>query len=440
MNTELAKNTEQVQLPYNVLTFIAHESAPGFTPLNNSGAGEGAGGSAVVAEMQTKEFGLNGTILSPRPSVDYISTDPSHIFFDPVQISEIYANPLENQSLVQEILQSAQNADIVYAHYPVAGIIIAALKREGRLGEKKFVYMGHTWGRVVDPTNENRRRNANPERYKAEETILQEADVIITATEAERQMIARDYAIPFRKTVVDAILQKIRVVPLGVDHAQFNPEKRQLRRQQVRKSYLGQHSESLNFFMLARFETLKGQLAAVKGFSEAYTRLKNEGKNSDISLSLFGGPIGGAYYGRIIEFLDGLEDPIKDEVKSRVMFHGGVPALDAIATGDVFLGPSSFESFYLSFVEAGACAIPAILSNIPTICEVAGESPWYVPPPDTNDDSVVDIARGIIAMTTDTAYREECSQAVFNQVAQYTWENSSSHLKDVFREVLSEKN
>lgn len=433
--TTLVENRERLQKPVRIITFIAHESAAGFSANNGAMLGNKnkAGGAAVVAEMQTRSLramGINATILSPRPQAIDAPKDEFHNYHTTITKEEILKNPLYNPEFVAEVLSNVENADIIYAHYPTAGIVIAELKKEGKIKpETKFVYMGHTWEKIVNKSNSDRRRSASYERYRAEQGILETADIIVTGTNTERANIARTYFSP-HLTETD-IRNKIRVVPLGIDTNEFNPEKRAERRKEVREEFLGDLSSSLNFFIHGRFDSLKGQLSAVRGFCDALRK----DPSLDISLSLIGGPFEGEYYEKIKDYLS--TQP--DEIKNRVLLFGPKSALDSIAAGDVFLGASSTESWYLSATEAMACGVPTILSDIDTLWDVAGYYTFYVTPPENGESDTTKITDAIVAMATNESYRNACGEYNYQRASQYTWERSATALADVFDELTESK-
>lgn len=80
-------------------------------------------------------------------------------------------------------------------------------------------------------------------------------------------------------------------------------------------------------------------------------------------------------------------------LEHQVIFPGFVPyellpSLYALSSGLVF--PSLYEGFGLPPLEAAACGVPVVTSNVSSMPELLGDFPIYV-----NPESVADIARGM---------------------------------------------
>lgn len=378
------------------------------------------GGAALVARMQAETLSNRGKevrVISPKPNGDAIHPTIPHEFFDKPEVP--------NEQLLQEF-QSDRWTDYfhdmfggcrvgaVYAHYFVAGGIMADFKSNG-LGHVPFIYMGHSWDRVVRTMDGD--RSMSPLRSQAEFNILERADALIVATNAERRLLASKYGNDFSRGEY-GILEKTHVVPLGVDKKIFNPANIERLRRERRTSLVPDEiRDSLNFFILGRISPQKRQLEAVEAFSEV---AKDPALN--ISLSIFGGPLTGDYYKEIKDYVNG--QPA--EVRERVLFHGVHPAEVAIAAGDVFLGPSSWETWFLALTEAAASGKPTIVSDKPILREVAGEGSLYV-----GDRDINSIAQAIHKMATDFRFRQYSASYNAYRAAEYTWQNSASMLESV---------
>jgi len=397
---------------------IAHES-----PVARIGAK--VGGAAAVALNQSREMhrmGRNVKLIGPRNGGRGTLDIPHELFQMPESTSnEQLLTALKSDewmSYWEKVFRpdaESQECD-VYGHYFVAGDIISQMN--GSIRGRKL-YMGHSWDRTVrrmDPS-----RKITPLREKAENSILNNADTVIVSTDAERCMVAEDYqdAVSGGQK---AILDKIHVVPLGLDADTFKPEHLARNRQEHRESLLGPElGKTLNFYMVGRIAPQKNQLMAVQAFAETLMA----DRNLNISLSIYGGPLEGKYYDRIEEFI--ATQP--EEIRRRLKFHGVQDANVAHAVGDVFLGNSVWETFFLAAAEAMASGKPTIISDKPILREVAGEGSLYV-----KETDVMDTATKIHRMATDEEIRRYSSTYNFNKAwQQYTWEKSARRLDEVWQ-------
>lgn len=410
MQTLEARTTNQLDL------VIAHESA-------FAQPGGKVGGAAHVVRKQAEALLFNShpvRVISPKPEGQTVEAShvPAVLFDKPDtpdndELLRILTTDGYFQRFGDLLVRNVADSP-VYAHYYVAGGVASKLKKERIMG-RPLVYMGHSWDRVVATMDPTRRISSG--RDSTERQILNLTDDLIVATNAERRLLAAEYA----DVVVGgekAIFKKTHVVPLGVDRNIFNPVNIGKLRTQVRREMLPEDlQESTNFFMLGRISEQKDQLGAIQAFSEVV-----RDPNLDISLSIFGGPLKGEYYERIMDYL--ASQP--QAVRQRTLFHGIQPTETALATGDVFLGPSRWETWFLSLSEAMAAGLPTIVSDKPILREVGGTGTFYVD--EINPDSIAS-AIHLVSTNPELRYRSSVSNIV--QSCSYTWGNSARALRRV---------
>lgn len=404
-------------IPRKVL--IAHESP-------DAQIGGKVGGAAAVALNQSREMhrmGRNIELIGPKNGGVGKLDIPHQLFSIPeTSHNDELLETLRNDvwmSFWEQTLRTDENGECdVYGHYYVAGGIMSEMN--GAINGKK-IYMGHSWDRTIQRMDPN--RTTSNTRGKAEVSILKHADAIVTSTEAERQMIALDYqdSVPSGRK---EILGKIHVVPLGVDSSSFSPENLAKKRQEHRGKLLKGLGNSLNFYMVGRIAPQKNQLNAVRAFTEM---LKAE-SGLDVSLSIYGGPLdNNKYYDLLRQYI--ATQP--EEIQNRIIFHGVQDADIAHATGDVFLGNSVWETFFLAGAEAMASGKPTIVSDKPILREVAGEGSLYV-----DETDISDTASKIHRMATDEEIRQYSSTYNFNKAwQQYTWKKSARRLDEVWKSL-----
>jgi glycosyltransferase involved in cell wall biosynthesis len=397
--------------------FIAHESP-------DAHFGGKVGGAAEVALQQSHEMhkmGRDVRLIGPQNGGPSRLVMPNTLF----KVPELATN----DALLEEFKSdkwmsfwkkslSGDNGEEcdVYGHYYVAGDIMNQMN--GTIKGRR-VYMGHSWDRSVAQMDPDRK--ITTVRDAAELSILKTSDLIVTSTNAEKQSIAQAYG-----QAVDggtqAILNKVRVVPLGVDSEKFSSLNIAEMRKETRSKLIPEElRDSLVFYMVGRVAPQKNQLHAMQAFAEVAKDPK-----LNISLSLFGGPLeDNPYLDEIREFISTLPP----HVQQRIRFHGIVDGEIAHAVGDVFLGPSVWETFFLAGAEAMYAGRPTILSDKPILREVGGQGSLYV-----DETKVESIGGAIHTMATNQAARAFSSSENFKKATiNYTWKASAKHLDEAWK-------
>ncbi|MGQ9598820.1 MAG: glycosyltransferase family 4 protein [Anaerolineae bacterium] len=137
-----------------------------------------------------------------------------------------------------------------------------------------------------------------------------------------------------------------------------------------------------------------------------------------------------------------LADDILDQVRrwslqGRVIMTGYVPDADlpGLLSGALaFVFPSLYEGFGLPVLEAMACGVPVVCSNVSSLPEVAGEAALLVDPLDTH---ALSLALGQIV--TNEELRRRLVERGFDQIQRFSWRRCAQEtlqvLEDVGREV-----
>jgi glycosyltransferase involved in cell wall biosynthesis len=121
----------------------------------------------------------------------------------------------------------------------------------------------------------------------------------------------------------------------------------------------------------------------------------------------------------------------RQNVKSRVDFVGVVaeskmPSLYRGAKALVF--PSLYEGFGLPVVEALACGIPVVTSNITAMPEVAGSAALLVDP-----ISVEQIEMAVEKIVTDASVGEQFREKGVARAAQFSWESTRTRVHELLK-------
>jgi glycosyltransferase involved in cell wall biosynthesis len=118
-----------------------------------------------------------------------------------------------------------------------------------------------------------------------------------------------------------------------------------------------------------------------------------------------------------------------------VIFTGFVPTCDlpAVYNGaETFVFPSLYEGFGLPVLEAMACGVPVVASNVASIPEVAGEAAVLVDPYEVNE-----IAEVLEKLLVDLTVQDRLRQRGFERVKKFSWEETARETLAVYEHVLT---
>lgn len=127
------------------------------------------------------------------------------------------------------------------------------------------------------------------------------------------------------------------------------------------------------------------------------------------------------------------EAELTDHVR-RIHFPGFIededlPAVMSGATALVY--PSLYEGFGIPVVEAMACGVPVLTSNVSSLPEIAADAALTVDP--TNVDALADSIR---MLATDEALRNELSDKGLRRSKRYSWTSAAEQTLATYRRAL----
>lgn len=108
-----------------------------------------------------------------------------------------------------------------------------------------------------------------------------------------------------------------------------------------------------------------------------------------------------------------------------------LPALYTAATAFVF--PSRFEGFGLPVIEAMACGVPVICSNVTALPEVAGDAAILVDPDDKGG-----LTAALGRMLNDEALRADLRERGLARAADFSWTKTAAQTVEIYRRVVSQ--
>lgn len=149
------------------------------------------------------------------------------------------------------------------------------------------------------------------------------------------------------------------------------------------------------------------------------------------SLSLVIAGMQGWMNNGLMETISGLK------IESRVIFTGFVPESEKpflIVASKVFAYPSLYEGFGIPVLEALACGVPTLTSNVSSLPEVAGNAALMIDP-----RSVTEMSSALERLLSDESLREELRRESLHQAAKFTWVRTAAMTLTAYENVLSPK-
>jgi glycosyltransferase involved in cell wall biosynthesis len=97
----------------------------------------------------------------------------------------------------------------------------------------------------------------------------------------------------------------------------------------------------------------------------------------------------------------------------------------------LFVYPSLYEGFGIPPLEAMSHGCPALVSDIPPLKEIYGDSAFYCSPEDVDS-----IAQGIRTVLADNALRDSLITKGLTKAHQYSWSQSAERVLEIIKQTL----
>ena len=213
---------------------------------------------------------------------------------------------------------------------------------------------------------------------------------------------------------------KISIIPYGVDHDLFKPiddDIKEKERERILKEYKLDDSPYLIHISEANWAR-KNIFRLFEAFQKA--------KESGIPHKLL-------VVGKNDEFVHKRAKPIED-----IHILGFVPENDLITLlqcSDVLVNPSLHEGFGLPMLEAMACKIPVITSNVFSPPAVVGDGGLFVDP-----RNVDDICKKIIEITNNEELRLDIAKKGFERSQKFSWNFTADGILNLCQKYQNDEN
>ena len=235
---------------------------------------------------------------------------------------------------------------------------------------------------------------------RMQKRVARQLPELLTVSQSSAQAISEDFGVP---------PERLRVVPLGVDHEVFRP-----------------HEKPRVPGRIVAMASADTPMNGVGTLLEAVAKLRTE---RDVELVLVAKPTPG---GRTEQLIDELS--ISGAVRTA---HGLSDAelAELVASAELACVPSLYEGFSLPAVEALACGTPLVASRagaIPEVVGTDGSAAELVEPADPNA-----LARALGDLLDDPARRQRMGAAGRERaLARYSWESVAAATVDCYAEAI----
>jgi D-inositol-3-phosphate glycosyltransferase len=308
--------------------------------------------------------------------------------------------------------------DIIFSHYWLSGLAANSLKEKWNI---PFIQMFHTLAILKNQVAKGSEEMEPDLRVNGEKEVIRIADKIIASTSNEEKQLIHLY---------NADSNKIEVCPPGVDTSRFYPIP-----QDEAKEYIGIPKDEKMLLFVGRIEPLKGIDILIK----AIAQMQKSDVLSTCPHYLF--IIGG--------------DPDADDKEMNNEMSKLRELCNQLGVGDMvlFLGkrdqdslqyyysaaevvvmPSHYESFGLVALEAMACGIPVVATQVGGLQHLVqnGKTGFIIP-----DNDPIALEEKLTQLICNSSLRDQMSRASAKYAKSFAWENIAERLLEIFERTMN---
>jgi D-inositol-3-phosphate glycosyltransferase len=309
--------------------------------------------------------------------------------------------------------------DVIHSHYWMSGLAAASLS--DLWAGTPILHMFHTLGEMKNRIARSDAEREGAYRIEGEKRVIQRADRLIVATEAEKAQLQWLYK---------ADLQKMTVIPPGVDVCHFYPIPQDEARQ-----FIGLEPHQRMVLFVGRIEPLKG----VDTLLRAMSCLKFQNVGRPVYLAIIGGEPD-ADPDEMTAEMARLQKLCDDLAMGQTVVFLGKRAQDTLpyyySAAEVLVMPSFYESFGMVALEAMACGTPVIASQVGGLAFLVkdGETGFHVPEGDPSA-----LCDKLTLLLGDHDLRERMGNCAAQYAQGYNWEKIAAQIVVVYERLIEAK-
>lgn len=356
--------------------------------------------------------------LGPTAQVVHIPAGPEA----PVSHDEIVDHMGEFIGRVRRFARENQRRySVIHSHYWLSGLAGERLQRSWN-GGVPLVQMFHTLGQMKNQVARAPHEFASELRLHAEWKLMRQADRVVAGSPLDKAQMAWLYG---------ADLNRIEVIPPGVDLTRFYPRPKLEARQR-----LGLDPDRRLILFVGRIEPLKGIDTLLQAIA-----LLDKDKTCDLgceclSVAIIGGDARVPLEQMTSEMkrLQLMRSALGiDQLVTFLGKQGQDTLPDYYAAADMLVMPSHYESFGMVALEAMACGTPVIASRVGGLMYTVRDGETGLLVPDRDPHALADAIQQILKRD-DLRWQLERNAI---QVAQtYAWPAVTNRLLDLYTQVI----
>lgn len=403
------------------LAVIAYHSSP----LVEPGVGDAGGMTVYVREVARvlAKLGMRTDVFTRSITGAVEVTD----IFPAVRVIAIPAGPTGPapkddlvgyvsafaEGIVRFAAREKLDYELIHSHYWQSGLAGADLAQRW---DVPLVHSNHTLAKVKNTYLPPGDEPESSIRLDGESNVIGSADILIASTDEEWQHLSCLYG---------ASHDRIKTIYPGVDHGLFSPGSKEQAR-----SELGLGDEAV-LAIVGRIQPLKGLDLAVRALEQLVPAL-----DRDVKLVVVGGASGpqGVAGSRSLSLL-----AADLGISEHIRFEGPQPhelTPTYYRATDAVLVCSFSESFGLSALEAHACGIPVVGTDVGGLRHIVRDegSGFLIGSRDPSE-----FAARLKTLLSDRELHAGFSTSALEMSASFTWDRTGRELADLYECLITER-
>lgn len=290
--------------------------------------------------------------------------------------------------------------DLINCHYYLSGLIGLNLKKKYQI---PVTITFHTLGLMKNLVSQ---QETDPERISSEILLTKKADKVIATSDADAKYLL---------TLYHTSPTKLFILSPGINHELFKP----IEKIQAKKTIGANPKHKLILFV--------GRIKPLKGLDVLLYALKILiHKNPDLKFCLW---IVGGKKGVESERLKKIRKLL--QISTFVKFVGEKRQEELpfyYNAAEMVIMPSQYESFGIAALEAMACGIPVIATDVTGVSDLFNEKQASLI---TSASNPILLAEKISNLLSDEAQRKKLSEEVLSKVKNLSWKKAAAKFEDM---------